>query len=660
MVRRQSVLAEQLSGMKRAPPSYEVNDEPQVDKAKVANFRRLSTLYGSNVNTVAKTKNRKSKRMGSVPEHNNKKGGRVSPAFSMGSQGSMPSFEKARGRSQSQETVGGGRGRTQSQETMGTTTRTEYSGLAGTPGRTPDGRPMTADQTLHRLRSLRKNKKQNMEEPLVDRLSRPKSARVSKKFVRGPKQTKKFDVNELRESMGKEVHPDNEVGHPWYYGYNNSAKLPPSTPFAVASRFGYRGASALTKQCSERAAYIDIEHPKNIVIERDLVRADEWGPTLHNEAAKAYNNPNTPKQWPKAAEFPNGINMKEDTTTHWYNRETTLGQTQRRPVSALPERLTRTLQKEKAMLLQLKSTVELERKEIALARPKSAPAMRKTKSFLDGNSDEIKGLKQLIKNTNLNYWGEMSASIKRDLRPEYAKAVLSKHHKNQTVQSEMKWLLLREFYKTWRRHTNRGGPPHPGLQDLHEIASLFIVTSEENPLPSTISRDQFLNMLSKKVLNDSFDSRMAQKLYTCFDQKNTNRYPWVVIIASIRVLLLSYESTINKLIGIFDVFDQYARGKMTVKNCHIIFTLTAGSDEELHACKMHYNHSFRNYLRDVIVKQNAGTTLDMHADAVEFFKITREVFGDALRVCPKIVEIFEAQVDRCYEKSGVAKGMEAL
>ena len=75
---------------------------------------------------------------------------------------------------------------------------------------------------------------------------------------------------------------------------------------------------------------------------------------------------------------------------------------------------------------------------------------------------------------------------------------------------------------------------------------------------------------------------------------------------------------------------------------------------------MHYNHSFRNYLRDVIVKQNAGTTLDMQADAVEFFKITREVFGDALRMCPKIVEIFEAQVDRCYEKSGVAKGMEAL
>ena len=48
--------------------------------------------------------------------------------------------------------------------------------------------------------------------------------------------------------MKKDVHSDNEVGHPWFYGYNNSATLPPSTPFAIASRFGYRGASALTKQ----------------------------------------------------------------------------------------------------------------------------------------------------------------------------------------------------------------------------------------------------------------------------------------------------------------------------------------------------------------------------------------------------------------------------
>ena len=60
---------------------------------------------------------------------------------------------------------------------------------------------------------------------------------------------------------------------------------------------------------------------------------------------------------------------------------------------------------------------------------------------------------------------------------------------------------------------------------------------EENPLPAVVSRDQWLNILSKKILDDGFDSRSAQKLYTCFDQKNGNRVPWVVIVASIRCLL---------------------------------------------------------------------------------------------------------------------------
>ena len=46
-------------------------------------------------------------------------------------------------------------------------------------------RPMTANETLRRLKEMKKNKKQNMEEPLFDRLARPKSAKS--KFKRGPK-----------------------------------------------------------------------------------------------------------------------------------------------------------------------------------------------------------------------------------------------------------------------------------------------------------------------------------------------------------------------------------------------------------------------------------------------------------------------------------------
>ena len=75
-----------------------------------------------------------------------------------------------------------------------------------------------------------------------------------------------------------------------YYGYNNTSKPPSSQPFAIANRFGFRGAQALIKQTSERARHIDVEHPGNIDVEKDLGRPDEWGPTLRMEPSRSGSN----------------------------------------------------------------------------------------------------------------------------------------------------------------------------------------------------------------------------------------------------------------------------------------------------------------------------------------------------------------------------------
>ena len=168
-------------------------------------------------------------------------------------------------------------------------------------------------------------------------------------------------------------------------------------------------------------------------------------------------------------------------------------------------------------------------------------------------------------------------------------------------------------------------------------------------------------MLSKKILDDNFDERSAHRLYTCFDQKNTNRFPWVVIVASVRVLLKPTESTIAKLLGVFEVFEQYARGKITLGNCQAVFVLANGSDQELHEMKMHYRHSFRAYLQDALLKENKkenkNATIDLSGgSAVEFAKVTRDVFEDALRKCPKIVQVFGEHVSSAVESSGAAEG----
>jgi hypothetical protein len=273
-----------------------------------------------------------------------------------------------------------------------------------------------------------------------------------------------------------------------------------------------------------------MDHPNGIDVERDLARPDEWGPTLRMEPANTGYNNDTPKNWPAASAFPAGAPMKEPTTDYWYNRESTLGETQQmRPKSALPDRLRRTLEKEKTALIQLNATVKKERLELAMSQPRpgSAPAGRRKKgktrdentkcvrasaegrkgcrgrsrpaTFLTSPATFLASLATFLaspttfltffaapflpyslfacrllgKNATLNYWGEMSASVKRELRPEHAKLTLGKHHATQHLASEMKWMLLKDFYRCYKR-SNRGGPPKPGLQDLHELAALFI------------------------------------------------------------------------------------------------------------------------------------------------------------------------------------------
>jgi hypothetical protein len=62
---RRTLLAEQLSGKKREPTAgLDTDPLDKQDKEKQQNFRRLSTLYGTNVRTVALTKERRKTKLG--------------------------------------------------------------------------------------------------------------------------------------------------------------------------------------------------------------------------------------------------------------------------------------------------------------------------------------------------------------------------------------------------------------------------------------------------------------------------------------------------------------------------------------------------------------------------------------------------------------------
>ena len=204
------------------------------------------------------------------------------------------------------------------------------------------------------------------------------------------------------------------------------------------------------------------------------------------------------------------------------------------------------------------------------------------------------------------------------------------------------------------RANNQKGP---GLSDLHDLANMFLLMSQDNPNPNVLSREQFVASITKTIVDDSFDSRMAQKLYTTFDRKASNRIAWVLIIASIRALVFDGEPATDKIIGIFEVFEKYMpQNKITSKNCNVIFSIVSGSEEEKHAMNTAFRHSFSNYLRDATRKRNRNSTLDFDTDTVQFAKVSKVMFAEAVRKSARdvkgIVKLFEAQCERTRRKSG--------
>ena len=260
-----SLLAASLSG-KKPPPSpsavaassFSSEEESDIDRRTVADFRRLSTLYGCDVRGAGRTKGRR--RSGLVVEAKSRgESGRSLPAsFTGNGSGAGPASGGA---------LGGVRPMTGRKNTA------RSSGYDYDPAvrvRTANPNPHTAASTIMRLKEMKANKQQSMTEPPTTRLSRPKSA------------VPKFSGSvraalPLKETTLLPVHDDATVSRPWFFGYSNNPSPPSALPFAHANRYGYRGAKEVIRKSSERAGRIGGGTPEGIEVERDLARPDEWG-----------------------------------------------------------------------------------------------------------------------------------------------------------------------------------------------------------------------------------------------------------------------------------------------------------------------------------------------------------------------------------------------
>mmetsp|Transcript_21162 Transcript_21162/g.31202 ORF Transcript_21162/g.31202 Transcript_21162/m.31202 type:complete len:388 (+) Transcript_21162:163-1326(+) len=221
----------------------EDDDDTSLDNlAKLRDSRRLKRLYGSNIRNVAKSKNRQ-KQQPLISEVAKKVPTNRSYPQSPDEKHSLQTYAQ---------------------------------------------RVRTASSVLKCFQDAKANERGGgstaMTTTSISRLAQPKIT------------VKKFRDRSKEEKEITEMHADNEddVLKAWFVGYQNSATLPAGSPLAITSRYGFNSAIQLTKQCFERLRTTDLElaandnrgissnasSMKQVDIESDLVRVNEWVPPL--------------------------------------------------------------------------------------------------------------------------------------------------------------------------------------------------------------------------------------------------------------------------------------------------------------------------------------------------------------------------------------------
>lgn len=423
-------------------------------------------------------------------------------------------------------------------------------------------------------------------------------------------------------------------GKPWYYGYNNTVGVPPSSPFANIPRYGARGLLGL-------AQHVGVNRP----VEEQLL-VDEWTPPLRAGPATHNVSYTSPKAWPDNACYTKGPKIDAKNIPYWYKSQTTSTE-ENRPECAQSLHLEKLVVMDKAITMRLKEATRQERVAATVDASLRATVKPKKKNMrTDLLGRDIKKIKEKGEHREMKYFGSLTAYVNTG----GGTGASDKQSKKQILQQNIKWSLLKNLARATRAQRNSS-------QGLIDLGAGFAQHSESNAMPSTITRDQFVSALIR-LKHFGFSESEANHLYACFDVNHTNRIAWVEILMGVRLVLGStHEDTVTILQGMFEIMEHFSFTAITAQNLHNLFLTCCSNEAQQQTILTFYRQRFK-FEMERILREHAAT-IKTEGDKLVFGQITLPLFTEALERCPLLVEEFEEQMKErlaaCTSKKGKKK-----
>ena len=399
---------------------------------------------------------------------------------------------------------------------------------------------------------------------------------------------------------------------PWYVGNQNKITPPDNSMINAAARYGYRGAMGIqqysTQVCENPERTKTPYTPK--FLSRNETIADEYAPSIRMEPYNKGYHPNlvSPKLWPESTEFPNGYPKKEQASSVYYSRESTISEVTRPMTTGPAFRVKKKRHQEEQ---KLRALVFLESTGTILNRPMTLKSTMETtwdsrikrcgtaslhSSMSSHHAHERQDPHSLMDPTDKMLYSGSSAYIVHSQSTDDLKF---KHMMDKIYQSSNYPLRWRQV-SIQMQHLSRRKRRDQTIADL--IMNIAIALRREAAVKGNetqINRLDFITAMQNTTQFEQVPESQLSLLFSTFDNYKRNRIRYADILAGMTILDRPQDSCIEKLCNVWTIYDEFGNDIPRLDMILTILKSCANSDENVNEVE----HEFKLHFRPLCYKE---------------------------------------------------------
>ena len=407
---------------------------------------------------------------------------------------------------------------------------------------------------------------------------------------------------------------------PWYVGNQNKITPPDNSWINAAARYGYRGAIGIQQyntQTFEGPEHTRTSYTPKFLVENEII-VNEYAPSIRMEPYNKGYHPNlvSPKLWPESTAFPTGYPKKEQASSVYYSRESTVSADSRPTTTGPALRVRLKRQQEEQTLRALASlessgnvlnrpvTAKMNMEKVWKNRIKHYGTASLHVSMTLQNAHERQDPHSLMDPTDEILYSGTSAYI---VHSQSTDDLRFKQMMDKIYQSSNYPLRWRQI-SIQMQHLNKRKRRDQTISDL--IMTIAVALRREAAAQGNethINRLDFIKAMQKTTLYEQVPESQLSLLFSSFDNYKKNRIRYADMLAGMTILDRPQDSCIDKLCSVWGIYNKFGCDIPKLDMIETILKSCVNSDDDINSI----DREFKNHFRSLCYKEALHVKKDL-------------------------------------------------